>query len=122
MSEKKTNIKIRVLILGSGFAAKGHTEAFRYCGADVVGIVSRNKAVVEEVAKELNIPHTFDNWEKAVLDLKPDVLSLANDRKNDPRRQGENRKKWGPSDQNRPKSSLWNEQVHLVGLHNPLPG
>jgi len=27
--------------------------------------------------------------------------------------------KWGPSAQNRQKSSLWNEQPHHVGLQNP---
>ena len=46
-------------------------------------------------------------------------LIRGNDRKIDPRRQGENRGKWGPSAQNRQKSSLWNEQAHPVGLQNP---
>ncbi len=77
MKDNKENKKVRVLMLGSGFAAKGHTEAFRYCGAEVAGIVSRNKTVVEEVANELDIPYTSDNWREAILALQPDVLSVA---------------------------------------------
>jgi hypothetical protein len=42
-----------------------------------------------------------------------------NDRISDQRSQGENREKLEPSAQNRHKSSLWSEQAHPVGLHNP---
>jgi hypothetical protein len=39
--------------------------------------------------------------------------------KSDPRRQGENRGKWGHSAQNRQKPSLWNGQAQPAGLKNP---
>jgi len=42
-----------------------------------------------------------------------------NGRKSNPKRQGENREKWGPSAQYRQKSTLWIKQVYLVGFHNP---
>ena len=30
--------KVTILVYGTGFAGQGHTEAFRYAGAEVVGI------------------------------------------------------------------------------------
>ena len=33
--------QLKGLVLGSGFAGQGHAEAMRYCGIEVVGMVSR---------------------------------------------------------------------------------
>ena len=69
--------KIRVLIHGTGFAGQGHAEAFRYVGAEVVGIVGRTASVVKQVAEELNIPYAGTDWQQALIDCKPDVVSIA---------------------------------------------
>ena len=69
--------KIKVLVHGTGFAGQGHTDAFRYAGAEVVGIVGRTKSVVEQVAKDMNIPYAGTNWQQALEDCKPDVVSIA---------------------------------------------
>ena len=69
--------KIKVLVHGTGFAGQGHTDAFRYAGAEVVGIVGRTKSVVEQVAKDMNIPYAGTNWQQALEECKPDVVSIA---------------------------------------------
>jgi predicted dehydrogenase len=68
---------IKVLVHGTGFAGQGHTEAFRYAGADVVGIVGRTKSVVEKVAKDMNIPYTGTDWQQALIDCQPDIVSIG---------------------------------------------
>jgi predicted dehydrogenase len=69
--------KIKVLVHGTGFAGQGHTDAFRYAGAEVVGIVGRTKSVVEQVAKDMSIPYAGTNWQQALEECKPDVVSIA---------------------------------------------
>jgi len=69
--------KLRVLVHGTGFAGQGHAEAFRYAGADVVGIVGRTPSVVENVASAMSIPYAGTDWRKALDDCKPDVVSIG---------------------------------------------
>jgi len=71
------NKTLKVLVYGTGFAGQGHTEAFRYAGTDVVGMVGRNESVVTSVAKELEIPYTATDWPRALLDCQPDIVSIA---------------------------------------------
>lgn len=68
---------IKVLIHGTGFAGQGHAEAFRYAGAEVVGIVGRTESVVKEVAAQLATPYAGTHWEEALQTLKPDIVSIA---------------------------------------------
>ncbi|GAB5493874.1 MAG: hypothetical protein Phog2KO_40890 [Phototrophicaceae bacterium] len=63
--------------MGSGFAGQGHTEALRYCGVEVVGMVSRTKDVVEDVCAKLNIPYASTDWTQALSDLQPDIVAIA---------------------------------------------
>ena len=72
MSSKKT-----VLVYGTGFAGKGHAQAFRDAGAEVVGIVGRTLSMAKQVAAELDIPYSGDDWLKALEICKPDIVSIA---------------------------------------------
>ena len=69
--------KLKVLISGTGFAGQGHAEAFRAAGAEVVGIVGRTANVVSEVAKKMGIPYSGTNWQQALKDCGPDIVSIA---------------------------------------------
>lgn len=69
--------KIKVLVHGTGFAGQGHAEAFRYASAEVVGIVGRTKNIVNQVAREMDIPYAGTDWQQALEDCKPDVVSIA---------------------------------------------
>ena len=69
--------KLTALVIGSGFAGKGHTEALRYHGVEVVGMVSRTRETVDAVAKELNIPYSSTDWEQALIDLQPSIVAVG---------------------------------------------
>ncbi|MDB9805526.1 Gfo/Idh/MocA family oxidoreductase [Porticoccaceae bacterium] len=71
------NKTIRVLIHGTGFAGQGHTEAFRFAGAEVVGIVGRTESVTREVANDMDIPYAGTDWEQALTDLQPDIVAIG---------------------------------------------
>src|SRR5690606_19625999 len=68
---------LRALILGSGFAGKGHTQALRDAGVEVVGMVSRTAEVVRQVATELNIEYASTNWNDALRELQPDIVAIG---------------------------------------------
>ncbi|APQ16781.1 Gfo/Idh/MocA family protein [Maribacter hydrothermalis] len=69
--------KLKVLISGTGFAGQGHTDAFRAVGAEVVGIVGRTPSVVRDVAKKMGILYSGTDWKQALIDCKPDIVSIA---------------------------------------------
>jgi len=71
------NKKKKVLVFGTGFAGQGHTKAFRDVSAEVVGIVGRTESVVKQVAKELNIPYAGTDWQQALKDCQPDIVTIA---------------------------------------------
>jgi len=68
---------VKVLILGTGFAGEGHTDAFRGAGADVVGMVGRTPHVVKNIAEKLGIPYQGTDWRSALADCQPDIVSIA---------------------------------------------
>ncbi len=68
---------IKVLVHGTGFAGQGHAEAFRYAGAEIVGMVGRTESVAIQVAAEMKIPYAGTDWAQALLDCKPDIVSIA---------------------------------------------
>lgn len=70
-------MELTALILGSGFAAQGHTLALRDAGVTVIGMVSRTAEVVERIAASLGIPFAGVNFEEALSTLKPDIVAVA---------------------------------------------
>jgi len=69
--------KLKVLIAGTGFAGQGHADTFRNVGADVVGIVGRTESVLNEIAGKKSIPYTSTDWEQALKDCQPDIVSIG---------------------------------------------
>lgn len=68
---------LKVLVSGTGFAGQGHADAFRGAGAEVVGIVSRTPNVVQDVAARMGIPHAGTDWQAALDECRPDIVSIA---------------------------------------------
>ncbi|MBU2884386.1 Gfo/Idh/MocA family oxidoreductase [Gilvimarinus agarilyticus] len=68
---------VKVLVMGTGFAGQGHTDAFRAVGAEVVGMVGRTPEVVREVAEKMGIPYAGTDWQKALNECQPDLVSIA---------------------------------------------
>lgn len=69
--------KLKVLILGTGFAGQGHADAFRSAGAEVVGIVGRTPSVLNDVAEKMAIPYASTDWQAALQACRPDIVSIA---------------------------------------------
>ena len=69
--------KLKVLIHGTGFAGEGHADAFRYAGVEVVGIVGRTEAVVKAVAEKMEIPYAGTDWQQALTECRPDIVTIA---------------------------------------------
>ena len=71
--------KLKVLICGTGYAGQGHTEAFRAASPDVevVAMVGRTQPVVEDVAQQLQIPYASTDWQQALADCQPDIVSIG---------------------------------------------
>ena len=74
---KNMNKKLKVLISGTGFAGQGHTDTFRNVGSEVVGIVGRTEHILNEVATKKSIPYTNTDWEQALKDCQPDIVSIG---------------------------------------------
>ncbi len=68
---------IKVLVHGTGFAGQGHAEAFRYAGAEIVGMVGRTESVVKKIVSDMNIPYAGTDWQAALEACKPDIVSIA---------------------------------------------
>jgi predicted dehydrogenase len=68
---------LRALILGSGFAGKGHALALRDAGVDVVGMVGRTADVIARAAAELAIPHASTDWQGALAALRPNIVVIG---------------------------------------------
>ena len=62
---------------GTGFAGQGHVDAFRYAGAEVVGMVGRTESVVKEVAAKMDIAYSGTDWLQALEACQPDIVSIA---------------------------------------------
>jgi len=68
---------LRGLVFGAGYAGKGHAEALRSCGVEVVGMVSRTKEVVRKVAADMGISYASTDWGAALDELNPDIVSIG---------------------------------------------
>ncbi len=68
---------LKVLISGTGFAGQGHADTFRNVGAEIVGMVGRTPSVLDSVASKKAIPYTNTDWEEALADCQPDIVSIG---------------------------------------------
>jgi predicted dehydrogenase len=69
--------KLKVLVAGTGFAGQGHSDAFRAAGVEVVGMVGRTPDVLKEVAEKKAIPYTSTDWQHALKDCQPDIVTIG---------------------------------------------
>jgi len=65
------------VVIGAGWAGKGHTKALQQCGVDVAAICARTIDVVESVAQELGVPLASADWRQTLATVKPDIVTLA---------------------------------------------
>lgn len=70
-------MRLKALIHGSGFAGQGHAQALRDADVEIVGMVSRTREVVEQVAADLAIPYAGTDWQEALTALQPDIVAIG---------------------------------------------
>jgi predicted dehydrogenase len=78
--EGKLNEKLRVGILGAGWAGGGHATAFsRLPNVQVVALWSRTRKSAETLAAQLNDPNlkVYDDWRDLVEQAEVDAITLA---------------------------------------------
>jgi predicted dehydrogenase len=68
---------LRAVVIGTGWAGEGHTQALRAAGVDVVAICGRRAEVAQAVASRLKIPEVQLDWRNALSELKPDIVAIA---------------------------------------------
>jgi predicted dehydrogenase len=66
----------RVGIAGLGYGTAVQVQAFKELGCEVVGIAGTSLRKAKEVAKSLQIPHAYDQFED-LFDLKLNLISIA---------------------------------------------
>jgi predicted dehydrogenase len=70
--------KIRIGIIGTGFARTVQIPAFRKCeGAEIVSVSSAHLENAERTAREFNIAHYTDDWRETVRNEAVDLISIA---------------------------------------------
>jgi len=74
---KMKSKQLKAVVIGAGWAGEGHTKALQHYGVDVVAICARKTDVVQKVASQLGIPQTSTDWQKSLLEIKPDIVALT---------------------------------------------
>ena len=69
--------QLRALVVGSGYAGQGHALALRDAGVEVAAMVGRTASVVERVATQLGIAHSYTDLQQALMDLQPDIVAVG---------------------------------------------
>ena len=69
--------ELKAVVVGAGWAGEGHTKALQHYGVNVVAICARKADVVQNVASKLGIPEASTDWQKSLLEIKPDIIALT---------------------------------------------
>jgi predicted dehydrogenase len=70
-------MKLRAIVIGSGWAGEGHTLALRDAGVEVVAMCGRTPEATHAMAQKLGIPEVRFDWRKALDEFRPDIVSIA---------------------------------------------
>ncbi len=69
--------ELKAVVIGAGWAGEGHTKALQHYGVDVVAICARKADVVQKVASQLGVSEASTDWQKSLLEIKPDIVALT---------------------------------------------
>src|SRR5699024_4360463 len=70
-------IGLNVLVVGCGNMGTSHARAYNQLkGVNIIGLVSRRSESRERLSEELGGSPTFANYEKALIETKPDIVSI----------------------------------------------
>jgi len=71
-------VKVRIGIVGTGFARRVQIPAFLACAdAEVVSIASGSLENAEKTAREFNVPHFTDDWRETIDRADVDLICIT---------------------------------------------
>jgi predicted dehydrogenase len=68
---------LRAVVIGTGDAGEGHTNALRKSAVDVVALCGRTPEPARAMATKLGIKDVRFDWRQALDEIRPDIVSLA---------------------------------------------
>lgn len=71
------NVPLRVAVVGCGFVAESHIEAYRNVGARVVAVCDKNASLAESKAEKWGVPQYYDDVSKMIKEENLDVASIC---------------------------------------------
>lgn len=70
-------MRLRAVVIGTGWAGEGHTLALRAAGADVIALCGRTPEPAKAMAVNLGVPDVRFDWREALEELRPDIVAIA---------------------------------------------
>jgi len=71
------SVALRVAVVGCGFVAESHIEAWRNVGARVVAVCDKNASLAQSKAEKWRIPRYYEDVSKMIKEEKLDVASIC---------------------------------------------
>lgn len=68
---------LRAMVIGTGWAGEGHTNALRAAGVEVVAMCGRTPEPAYAMAEKLGITNLCFDWRAALDEFKPEIVTLA---------------------------------------------
>lgn len=68
---------LRAVVIGSGWAGDGHTQALHNAGVDVLSICGRSAEPTRALAKKHGVPEASLDWPETLSRLRPDIVAIA---------------------------------------------
>jgi predicted dehydrogenase len=69
--------QLQAVVIGAGWAGKGHTLALQHSGVHVRAICARDAQTVDAVARKLGVPEASVDWRHTLEAARPDIVSIA---------------------------------------------
>lgn len=70
-------MSIKAIVVGTGVGCRVHVPALKNAGFEVVALVDVNKEMVEQRAKDNDIPYAFTDLEEAILGTGASLVTIA---------------------------------------------
>lgn len=68
---------LRAIVIGTGWAGEGHTQAMQAADVEVVAICGRRIEIAEALAARVGVGEVRLDWRSALADFKPHIVAIA---------------------------------------------
>ena len=70
-------MSLRAIVMGTGWAAEGHTIGLREAGVDVVVMCGRTPEPAYAMEKKLGVAEVRFDWREAIEEFQPDIVVIT---------------------------------------------